>query len=61
MKLNKLTGAMLASTLSFAAILPATSFASSIPGAVNDHVPLGTAYNSLTGEFLNFQTVMISQ
>ena len=57
MKLNKLTGAMLASTLSFAAILPATSFASSIPGAVNDHIPLGTAYNSLTGEFLNFQSV----
>ena len=57
MKLNKLTGAMLASTISFAALLPATSFASSIPGAVNDHIPLGTAYNSLTGEFLNFQTV----
>ncbi|MFT4928547.1 MAG: hypothetical protein ACI8WB_004666 [Phenylobacterium sp.] len=28
---------------------PMTSHASSIEGAVNDHIPLGTAYNSLTG------------
>ena len=38
--------------------LPTQASAQSFPkGAVNDHVPLGTAYNSLTGEFLNFQPV----
>jgi hypothetical protein len=28
-----------------------------VPGAVNDHVPLGTAYNRFSGKFLNFQTI----
>lgn len=56
MKLNKINAAILASAMA-AAVTPMTSFATDIEGAVNDHIPLGTAYNSLTGEFLNFQTV----
>lgn len=33
------------------------SFSSNIPGLVNDHVIIGTAYNSTTKEFLNHQPV----
>ena len=29
-----------------------------VPGAYNDHIPLGTAFNSISSEFLNFQPVM---
>jgi len=57
MKLNKISKAIAASALTLLAATPITSFATTIEGAINDHVPLGTAYNSLTGEFLNFQTV----
>jgi uncharacterized protein (TIGR02145 family) len=57
MKLNKISKAIAASALTIIAATPMSSFATTIEGAINDHVPLGTAYNSLTGEFLNFQTV----
>ena len=33
------------------------TFSSTIPGMVNDHVILGTAYNSATEEFLNHQPI----
>ena len=45
-----------ASCASILTIAP-QALAKFVPGAVNDHVPLGTAYNRFSGKFLNFQTI----
>ncbi|MFT4928123.1 MAG: hypothetical protein ACI8WB_004240 [Phenylobacterium sp.] len=47
---------MAASIASILGVAP-QAFAQYVPGAVNDHVPLGTAYNRFSGKFLNFQTI----
>ena len=56
MKLNKLSQNLLAITLLIGATANTVS-ASTIEGAVSDHIALGTGYNSQTGEFLNVQAV----
>jgi hypothetical protein len=54
----KKTGARLLAAASTSLLLTAIpAVAESIPGAVNDHVPLGTAYNRFSGKFLNFQPI----
>lgn len=45
-----------ASCASILGIAP-QALADSVPGAVNDHVTLGTAYNRFSGKFLNFQPI----
>lgn len=55
-KANKITTVISGFGLGMLTLMATPSFGADIPGAVNDHVRLGTAYNSISGEFLNFQT-----
>lgn len=58
MRINKISAGVIGSAMTLLAAVPINvQAATRIGGAINDHVPLATAYNSLTGEFLNFQTV----
>ena len=57
-KINKLRGAIIASMLAVTAQTPMQAQASNeVSAAINDHIPLGTAYNKYSGEFINVQTI----